>query len=75
MGPLSQSCKRCGFTGSLAAWGLGWRDRLVRSSGVVGPQPAEHQEDVHQNTEPELVEKEDWDHGKAPAEAGGRGTF
>ena len=61
--------------GSLVSWGLGGRDRLARGSGVVGPQPAEHQEDVHQSNEPELVEKEGWYHGNAPPEDGGRGTL
>src|SRR5262245_27560026 len=49
MGPLSQSCKRFEFMGALASWELGWRDRLARGGGVIRPQPAEHQEDVHQN--------------------------
>jgi len=75
MGPLGQSCKRFGFIGSLASWGLGWRDRLARGSSGVGPQPAEDQEYIQQSHEPELVEKEDWYHGNAPPEDGGRGTF
>jgi hypothetical protein len=75
MGPLGQSYKRFGFMGSLASWGLGWRNRLARGSGVVEPQPAEYQEDIHQSNEPELVEKEGWYHGNAPAEDGGRGTL
>src|SRR5262249_40397478 len=35
--PLGQSCKRFGCMGSLASWGLGWRDWLARGSSGVGP--------------------------------------
>jgi hypothetical protein len=55
---LGQASKRFGFFGALASGWLGWHARLVRGSGIVGPQPAEHQEDVHQRHETEVVEKE-----------------
>ena len=54
---LGQASKRLGFLGALASGGLGWHERLVRGSGIVGPQPAEHQEDAHQRHETELVKK------------------
>jgi hypothetical protein len=60
---------------SLASWGLGWRDRLARGSSGVGPQPAEHQEYIHQSNEPELVEKEGWYHGNAPQRMVEEGHF
>ena len=72
---LGQASKRFGFLGALASGGRGWHERLVRGSGVVGPQPAEHQEDAHQCHETELVEKERWYHGNAPADDGVRGTL
>ena len=72
---LRQASKRCGFLGALASGWLGWHERLVRGSGGVGPQPAEHQEDAHQHHETEWVDKEGWYHGNAPAEDGVRGTL
>ena len=72
---LGQASKRFGFLGALASGWLGWHGRLVRGSSGVGPQPAEHQEDVHQRHETELVDKEGWYHGNAPAEDGVRGTL
>src|ERR1043166_176737 len=54
---LGQASKRFGFLGARASGWLGWHERLVRGSGVVGPQPAEHQEDANQRPEPEWVEK------------------
>ena len=72
---LGQASKRLGFLGALASGGLGWHERLVRGSGIVGPQPAEHQEDAHQRHETELVEKERWYHGNAPADDGVRETL
>ena len=72
---LGQARKRLGFLGALASGGLGWHERLVRSSGIVGPQPAEHQEDAHQRHETEVVKQEGWYQGNAPAEDGVRGTL
>src|SRR5262245_23835770 len=63
---LRQASKRFGFLGARASGWLGWHERLVRGSGVIGPQPAEHQENTHQHHETELVAKEDWYHGNAP---------
>src|SRR5215467_499936 len=72
---LGQASKRLGFLGALASGGLGWHERLVRASGNVGPQPAEHQEDAHQRHETELVEHERRYHGNVPAEDGVRETL
>src|SRR5215475_4899931 len=72
---LGQAGKRFGFLGALASGWRGWHDQLVRGSGVVGPQPAEHQEDAHQRYETELVDEERWYHGHAPADDGVRGTL
>jgi len=52
----------------LASGWLRWRDRRATGSGVVGPPPVEHEKAPHQYNEPELVEKEGWYHGKAPAD-------
>src|SRR6516162_10927758 len=54
---------------------LGWRNRLATGSGVVGPQPIEHEEEPHQCNEPELAEKEGWYHGNAPADDGEMRAF
>ena len=72
---LRQASKRFGFLGALASGGLGWHDRLMRESGLVRPQPAEHQEDAHQRHETELVDKEGWYHGNAPTDDGVRETL
>jgi hypothetical protein len=72
---LGQARKRFEFLGAFASGWLGKHDRLVRGSGIAGPQPAEHQEDTHQRHETELVEQEGGYHGNAPADDGGRGTL
>jgi hypothetical protein len=72
---LGQASKRFGFLEALASGRLDWHERLVRSSGIVGPQPAEPQEDAHQRHETELVDKESWYHGNAPADDGVRETL
>jgi hypothetical protein len=70
-----QAHTRWGFLGALAAGWLGGHARLVRGSGLVGPHPAEPEEDAHQRHEPEGGEKESWYQGHAPAEDGVRGTL
>ena len=75
MGSLGQTGKRFGFLGTLASWWLGWHDWLTRGSDAVGPQTAEHEKDAHQRHEPEVVEKEGWYHGNAPADDGVRGAL
>src|SRR5262249_47948665 len=64
---LGQASKRFRFLRALASGGRGWHDRLVRGSGVIGPEPAEHQEDAPQRHETEVVKQEGWYHGNAPA--------
>ena len=72
---LGQASKRFGFLGACTSGWLGWHARLVRGSSIVGPQPAEHQEDAPQRHETKLVEQEGRYHGNAPAEDGVRGTL
>jgi hypothetical protein len=69
-GLVRQARKRFGLAEALASGWLRWHDRLATGSGVVGPQPVEHEEEPHQCHEPELVEKEGWYHGNAPADDG-----
>jgi len=72
---LGQASKRCGLGGAFVSGWCGGHDWLVRGSGGVGPEPAEHQEDAHQRHETELVDKERWYHGNAPADDGVRETL
>jgi hypothetical protein len=65
---VCQARKRFGLAGALAAGWRGWGDRLAMGRGVVVPQPVEHEEEPHQCNKPELVEKESWYHGMAPAD-------
>src|SRR5499426_521291 len=53
--PLGQAGKRLGFLGARASRWLGWPNRLVRGSGVMGPQRAEQEEDTHQSYKPKVV--------------------
>ena len=72
---VRQAHKRFAVVRAGASGWLGWRDRLATGSGVVGPQPIEHEEEPHQCNEPELVEKEGWYHGNAPADDGEMRAF
>jgi hypothetical protein len=69
-GLVREARERFGLAGADASGWRGGRARLATGSGVVGPQPGEHQEAPHQCNKPEVVEKEGWYHGNAPADDG-----
>jgi len=66
MGLVSMAHK--GFGLALALWHWGWGLGCYRArSGITGPYPMEHEVQLHQSYQHQLVEKESRDHGKTPS--------